>query len=302
MKKLLFIFVAISVVSLSIGGFLMKSVGQNELQSFADKLVAKHFRITQTTPAEEAIDSAVLDSVVVNSTSSDVSIMESEDDKIHVLYAKSNSLGEGEKVYHIVDRKIFFEVPEYSNENLRVKVSEDKAGLNFNFRKAGFIVQLPKKINDLQLKSVSGKLLVDLSKNALPKFKLNAVTTSGDIKLSADTLDKAVFETTSGDVKAFGFLNDIEADSVSGDVKLTTANGQIKAKLTTVSGEVSAFFSSPANLKIAFASLSGEIQIKDRKKVLKSEKSGEFTLGKGIGTLDIKTTSGDAKVKSITEN
>ena len=38
MKKILFIFVVISVISFGIAGFIMKNVEQNEIQNFADKL------------------------------------------------------------------------------------------------------------------------------------------------------------------------------------------------------------------------------------------------------------------------
>ncbi len=166
MKKLVLICFVVSGLSFAAAGFLMNQAGEKEIQSFAEKIVAKHFNVVQLTPAEETIDAAGVEEIVVNSTSTDINVQDSEDDKIHVVYAKVKSEGEDVKIYHRVDHKIFFDVPDHVGENLKVNVMANNSGFNINVKESSFVLRVPKKLKMLKLTNVSGNVIMELKSNA----------------------------------------------------------------------------------------------------------------------------------------
>jgi DUF4097 and DUF4098 domain-containing protein YvlB len=117
---------------------------------------------------------------------------------------------------------------------------------------------------------------------------LEAVTVSGDLKFS-DAAGKIRLKTTSGDIAGgIRSSDDIEADTVSGDIKLELLKTPEKGTvgLNTVSGKATLVFPKGAKASAALHSVSGG----QKNNIINDPASGL--------KINVKTTSGDIVIDS----
>lgn len=163
---------------------------------------------------------------------------------------------------------------------------------------------------DLRVNATSGDLEVDDFRGTL-----TADSISGEVSVSG-ALRQAQISTTSGDVTLEGVRGPISVTTISGNISiadaeaaqlnLETTSGDVRfagtidndGRVSTISGDVELRLGDTANIRIDARTLSGDLDVDDELGTLERERrriSG--TLGTGGPLLDISTTSGDVRVK-----
>ena len=201
----------------------------------------------------------------ISTTSSDIKIMHSDDEKVKV------------KVYATDDDKV---VNEVKDNELNVSI---KAKNRFNFCFFCFVkgnkrmeIYLPKEYaGSFDVKLTSG----DLKAASYPNAKLKARFTSGDLEINS--IKDATIRLTSGDVKINKINNYAHIKATSGDIKIDKFNINKDSYIKITSGDVVIKETSDAyiNAKVT----SGDIDINNSNRKAEHE-------------LKIKATSGDISV------
>lgn len=220
-----------------------------------------------------------INSIYIESTSSDITIKEAEDNQIHVLVYGSQK--------EVVESKI-------ENQTLTIAKKGNYFCFGFCIYKGKIIVHVPKEMKaDLDIKTVSGD--IEIISNIVGNVDLK--TTSGDIKarevmdakikstsgeIILEQMNKGEIITTSGDIKINAIEHSINAESISGDIILSSLKVEEDANLKTTSGDVR--INEITDAYIEASTLSGDIHIRDNNRYANH-------------TVTIKTTSGDIKVK-----
>lgn len=246
------------------------------------KLDFFHFDIQSesTKIKEETFEYTNLDTIKINSTSSDISIKKATDNQIKVeIYGKENS-----------NPKI-----EMQNNNLSIATNNmNSICFGFCFRESKIILYVPENIESkLEMNTTSGNILVE-NFNLLD---IKANTTSGDIKLGAskntvvsstsgdidiESTNNTNLKTTSGDITVNIINGELDIESTSGKVKIDVLTINTNSKIKTISGDVR--INSLTNGYVDANTISGDVSIKD------NNRFADYT-------LTIKTTSGDIHIK-----
>lgn len=215
----------------------------------------------------------------IESISSDVTLKETEETQIHVeVYGKENEY---------VESKI-------ENETLNISKKGKIFCFGFCFFKEEIIVYVPKDVLlNIEVKTTSG----DIEMSSIKGNEVNLKSTSGDLKLgevnTADlysTSGEIILEkgntiqvkTTSGDISLNRIETKLNAESVSGDIKINSLEIENDSKIKTTSGDV--LINEINNAYIETNTVSGDIAIENNNRY-------------ATNTLTIKTTSGDIRVK-----
>lgn len=216
-----------------------------------------------------------IETIHIESISSNVTLKETDESQIHVeVYGKENEYVESkieDKTLNILKKgKIFC----FFEERIIVYVPKDII-LNVDVKTtSGDIEMVSIKGDNVNLKTTSGDLKLGSVNTA------DLYSTSGEILLEKGNVVKA--KTTSGDI----FLNSIgkqmDAESVSGDIKINSLFMENNSKIKTTSGDV--FVKEINDVYIETSTVSGDVHISDSNRYAES-------------TLSIKTTSGDIRVK-----
>lgn len=219
-----------------------------------------------------------IETIHIESISSDVTLKETEESQIHVeIYGKEKE---------VVESKL-------ENEILNISKKGKMFCFGFCFFKEEIIVYVPKDVVlNIEIKTTSG----DIEMNSIKGNDVNLNSTSGDLKLgevnraelystSGDiVLEKANItnaKTTSGDIFLNNIEKQVEAVSVSGNVKIGSLYIESNSKIKTTSGDVS--IEKMGDVYIETSTVSGDIHISNNNRY-------------SATTLNIKTTSGDIYV------
>jgi hypothetical protein len=124
-------------------------------------------------------------------------------------------------------------------------------------------------------------------------------TASGDINLMDLKSPDFQLKSISGDITLTGSVENLNAQTVSGDIALSVDNTSPRIEAKTTSGDVEVSSASDLNAKIDFSSVSGQIQLENGKAERSSQWDGRrasLTLGAGLGLISVKSVSGDLRI------
>lgn len=158
-------------------------------------------------------------------------------------------------------------------------------------------VQVDASPGDAQIESVSGDLHLNLQTD-----KVHATTVSGDLDLHGKLNGDISVETVTGKILLRAENpNEVEVSAVSGDAELHTglaSRGQLKAEST--SGDIKLLLPARSSAHLELSSFSGEVQ-SDTGSIEKPDNGPgsilDARLGKGEGSVSMKSFSGDVSVK-----
>lgn len=281
---------------------------------------------TYTVTDKVNVNSNGINHIKIDLSSTDVSLLPTNDDEITVELNGKNSKklkrnlklevqekagtldislnGEDQIKFNIgviiVDTSVDVYVPEKLYKSITVQTS------------SGDIDMKNLRAQDIYLKASSGEVRAE---NTLAESSFKIVTSSGDAHLKNNEAEefelvassgeltannqksmKAVFTTSSGDITLIDVLGDIKAVASSGSISVQNEEvaGHIDAQASSGDVEIE-FAKEPTSLSINFKGSSGEGYV-DYSGVSYSEKSENHIVGKmGSGEFDItvKTNSGD---------
>lgn len=202
---------------------------------------------------------------------------------------------ERKQIYSRASNTIKFNVSDFVGDEQKLQINFNSGkGLNLHVEHVPLLVRVPKQIKKIKLTSVSGNIkIVDLSFDSV---QLDSI--SGDIRFKNSDVKVVKLQTTSGDLKFTGKLGDIEATSVSGDIKFELQNNNSSAKIVTTSGDVKVELVEKANFEISFSSTSGSGRINDGTQF---EGGGQFKpnmlTNEKAGLWKVQTVSGDFRIE-----
>jgi DUF4097 and DUF4098 domain-containing protein YvlB len=150
----------------------------------------------------------------------------------------------------------------------------------------------------LEAKSVSGDVLVEKAGKSQP-VDITAESVSGNLKLE-DARGNITLKTVSGHVSGFGLdALTLQAQTVSGNVDAALEQpfaGTLSAN--TVSGDVSLVAPTTSNFRFTIATQSGKLDCAhDIHDGNRSETLWTGTVGTGAGNLTVQTRSGDVRLE-----
>ncbi|MCO7125828.1 DUF4097 domain-containing protein [Sporolactobacillus shoreicorticis] len=132
------------------------------------------------------------------------------------------------------------------------------------------------------------------------KGKLNANTSSGDVRLIRSSADEMRLLTHSGDITVTDYRGNLDASARSGDIDLTSDELVGDLNLETSSGDVMiALGGEPDSVSVYYQGSSGDgsVHLKD---MLYEEKSDHCIIGKkgeGKYKIKVRTRSGDFRLR-----
>ena len=247
-----------------------------------------------------------ISNISINTVSSDVNVILSKDDKIKVhFHGTTSELSRAPKLETSLN-----------GDKLDISIKYPKqimSLVNFSLN-TKLDVYIPESYKEsASIETVSGEVSID--KLQMDNFKTH--TTSGDVSINsivANVTDfnsvsgsthikelfakSSDFETTSGDIKIEAITGDLEADSVSGTITASYKEFNNEVEAETVSGDVRLSLPKDSEFKVDFSTTSGELNndfpLVVTGKIEKRNVKG--TVGSGQKTIKIETTSGDASI------
>ncbi|SFG14901.1 DUF4097 family beta strand repeat-containing protein [Sporolactobacillus nakayamae] len=150
---------------------------------------------------------------------------------------------------------------------------------------------------ELNVTTSSGDLKIN---DTLVKGMLNAHATSGDIRLNQLTANEMRIQSHSGDITINNFRGELEASASSGDIELTSDKLAGNVSLESSSGDITVSFRDEQDsitMDYQGSSGDGSVRIKD---MLYEDKSDHRIIGKkgdGRYTVRVRTSSGDFKFR-----
>lgn len=210
---------------------------------------------------DEIYDVSSISNLKINTLSSDITFVESNDNNINV------------KVYGSKKRNLEVDL---ENNNLTINYQNHNICIGFCFDNADITISIPKSYNgNIKMNSKSGDMdLIDLE-NAT----MNLETISGSIR-SGKVLDINA-NTVSGDIDIKAIKNNVKASTTSGDIKIKDLNLLKNSSLKSVSGDIE--ISKRNDIYIETNTISGDVNIRKNNRLAKN-------------VLKIETVSGDINV------
>lgn len=226
-----------------------------------------------------SVDFREVDKIDLNLNSTDLFFEKSDNDKVLIEYYSNQEKN-----------------PKVLYSNSIISINED----SFNNSCFGFcninrkvVIYIPSEfINDIDIKTKSGDIKSDVSLS-----KVNFSTMSGDVFLndvsssiistvsgdvSLGMVNTTNISTTSGDVKLQNILDNLDINTISGDVFVSNLDIKINSNIKTVSGDVF-ITNNESNCYVDFKTTSGDSRIN------KSDRKSDIV-------LEVRTTSGDISV------
>lgn len=199
----------------------------------------------------------------------------------------------------------------YTNNTLIIK-QKQKNGINLH--KRSVVVKLPsEKITQntiTKIENVSGSIQLsdfEMSKlnisNVSGSIKLSNIVckssnlecVSGSVKVENCSIDSVEIATVSGSIKAEGYFDELDADAVSGSIKVQNQKDFTKdSSFSTISGAITIDLPSDANAIIDCTSTSGSVLCEHTNT---KAKSVDQKLGNGIYELEANSMSGSIKIQ-----
>lgn len=199
----------------------------------------------------------------------------------------------------------------YTNNTLTIK-QKQKNGVNLH--KRSVVVKLPsEKITQntiTKIENVSGSIQLsdfEMSKlnisNVSGSIKLSNIVckssnlecVSGSVKVENCSIDSVEIATVSGSIKAEGYFDELDADAVSGSIKVLNQKDFTKdSSFSTISGGITIDLPSDTNAKIDCSSTSGSVLCEHTNT---KAKSVDQKLGNGTYELEANSMSGSIKIQ-----
>lgn len=246
-----------------------------------------------------------INSIVIETDSTDIKIYTTENDEIQVKYKgkihcflcdsdvkysfgvnddilkiKSETSSFGATFYSSLRMDIY--VPEEYSKNITVKgMSSDVSINNLN-------------ITSLKVKTLSGDIYL---KNIEIEDNLDLNTVSGEIEMNTIRAN-IIFETSAGDVEGENIEGNIKGETISGDVEIEIISDKFEVDIETVTGEVEIQLLKDASFSYTLDTVSGDIEIEfeyDKEIHKPSYKTG--IVKDGLNKIKVKTVSGDVTIK-----
>ena len=249
-------------------------------------------------------DMSSINNIFVDTVSSDVNIILSKDNNIKVhFYGTASEMSKAPKLE-----------ANLNGDKLNISIKHSKqimsiVNFNLNTKLDVYIPENYKKSIDIE--TVSGEVSMD--ELQFDGFKIHTVSgdvdinsiiasvtdfgsVSGSIDIKAISSKSNGFETTSGDVKIDSITGDIKAKSVSGSVTAIYKEFNNDIQAETVSGDVKLSLPQDSAFNIDFSTMSGDLDNEFPLLVTgKIEKRNiKGTVGNGQKTIRVETVSGDA--------
>ena len=199
----------------------------------------------------------------------------------------------------------------YTNNTLTIK-QKQKNGINLH--KRSVVVKLPSEkvtqntiakienvsssiqlsdfeMSKLNISNVSGS--IKLSNIVCKSSNLECV--SGSVKVENCSIDSVEIATVSGSIKAEGYFDELDADAVSGSIKVLNQKDFTKdSSFSTISGAITIDLPSDTNAIIDCSSTSGSVFCEHTNT---KAKSVDQKLGNGIYELEANSMSGSIKIQ-----
>ena len=199
----------------------------------------------------------------------------------------------------------------YTNNTLIIK-QKQKNGVNLH--KRSVVVKLPsEKVTQntiAKIENVSGSIQLsdfEMSKlnisNVSGSIKLSNIVckssnlecVSGSVKVENCSIDSVEIATVSGSIKAEGYFDELDADAVSGSIKVLNQKDFTKdSSFSTISGAITIDLPSDANAIIDCSSTSGSVLCEHTNT---KAKSVDQKLGNGTYELEANSMSGSIKIQ-----
>lgn len=181
-----------------------------------------------------------------------------------------------------------------------IKLDSSSGDIYINNTKGENLV-LSSSSGDIEASSLNGDNLI-LSSSSGDIDMVNSigsvdlVSKSGDIEVSGLDGDNLTLSSSSGYIDIVNSIGNIDLESSSGDIRLNNKNNDKNIKIKTSSGNAYINFSKDASYTINGKTSSGDFRPSFQMNIEENE-DGRFkgTLGKGINSIDITTSSGDVK-------
>ena len=182
--------------------------------------------------------------------------------------------------------KLILQVEESNAQNLMFNTLQNSV------RTKELLVMIPAKLTLVLLKTTSG----DISLASANIEQLVASTVSGDIAIDHSHLQSVSLTTVSGDMHVSNQAEQLQLNSVSGDIRINLVNSDVSFAANTVSGDVAISFATAPDVTVNYSTVSGSIKISGVPGALVEGGSLKTKLGSGAGTLQVKTISGDFRL------
>jgi lia operon protein LiaG len=282
---------------------------------------------------EKTIDMDGVNRLIVNTTSSDVELIQTEETVLKVQVWAAQKEEGNEPVELEIDRK---------NDALEIRIVRRRQDWLTSLKALGswnvnVVFELPTRLyneivvdgsssdlsvrqlltnrlraschsGDIELETCAVNQELNLStssgdinvRDTLIKGDLTTQATSGDIRLNQLTADEMKIQTHSGDITVNDFRGDLDASASSGDIELNSDKLAGNVKLESSSGDVTVSFrEEPDSFTMEYRGSSGDgsVHIKD---MLYEEKSDHQIIGKkgdGRYNVRVQTSSGDFKFR-----
>ena len=214
------------------------------------------------------------------------------------------------ELYGTWNKKLEPEVS-YTNNTLIIK-QKQKNGVNLH--KRSVVVKLPaEKITQntiTKIENVSGSVQLsdfEMSKlnisNVSGSIKLSNIVckssnlecVSGSVKIENCSIEDLEIATVSGSIKSEGYFDELNADAVSGSIKVLNQKDFTKdSSFSTISGAITIDLPSDTNAKIDCSSTSGSVLCEHTNT---KSKSVDQKLGSGFYELEANSMSGSIKIQ-----
>lgn len=203
-------------------------------------------------------------------------------------------------------------VVENEGENLNIELKIEKYNYSVTYSNSVLEIFIPDTfVGNINVSTSSGDALV--KDTTCENFSLTS--SSGDIFLENIHGKEINLHTSSGDINIYTLVGNMDISTSSGNIKVNSLDGNInmktssgdvslnnitskEVKIITSSGDIDIALDENANFKITGSTSSGDF-IVNRKMEIVENKRGRFvaTIGNGIYSMEIRTSSGDVTFK-----
>lgn len=225
----------------------------------------------------------------ISTVSTHVSIMPSDDDRIHVDFTGQTATGVGAASPRM-ETKIEGDV-------LRVQIMYPSAVIfnPFNLSSLNLDIYIPQGYDkDLYVSTTSGAIV--LEEITLENMKANSV--SGKIDIESILSKKISIDNTSGRVTLIDSKGDLNINTISGKVSADLLGLEDELIVNSVSGSVEVFIPQDSGFSFKLSSTSGKVENDFQAKMTSSNnRNMEGTVGNGKAVISIHTVSGKIILK-----
>ena len=257
MKKLLIILAVTMVVSLGIAAIVMVTTGNFTVA-------------TEKMNESKAFKPEEISEIEVSLVNTDLNIIPTTKGEIIVHFYGEVSTNIKRNIPELVAYK--------TGDKLFVETltSKDIIVFGINIDRTTMDIYIPEIIlEEFKINVVSGNVIIQEIETA----QLNIKTVSGDIKIEELIAENTWASSTSGDIIVNDYTGDMDADSTSGDIRLTDGRENEDVYASTVSGDILIEQEAVSDMKLG--STSGDVRVK-------VPEDSQFY-------LDISTVTGDIK-------